>query len=92
MKLNFSVNYKAQCGQLLCVTGDIEQLGLNDVANAYELSCDDNDNWNGAIDIEGEKELTYKYCVKGEDGIFYEAGSGRKVALEGSLKEINLKD
>lgn len=92
MKLNFSVNYKAQCGQLLYVTGDIEQLGLNDVANAYELSCDDNDNWNGAIDIEGVKELTYKYCVKGEDGIFYEAGSGRKVALEGSLKEINLKD
>lgn len=92
MKLNFSVNYKAQCGQLLYVTGNIEQLGLNDVAHAYELSCDDNDNWNGAIDIEGEKELTYKYCVKGEDGIFYEAGSGRKVALEGSLKEINLKD
>ena len=92
MKLNFSVNYKAQCGQLLYVTGDIEQLGLNNVANAYELSCDDNDNWSGTIDMEGEKELTYKYCVKGEDGIFYEAGSGRKVALEGSLKEINLKD
>lgn len=92
MKLNFSVNYKAQCGQLLYVTGNIEQLGLNNVANAYKLSCDDNGNWSGTIDMEGEKELTYKYCVKGEDGIFYEAGSGRKVALEGSLKEINLID
>ncbi|MDO4735421.1 MAG: 4-alpha-glucanotransferase [Bacteroidia bacterium] len=92
MRLKFSVNYKTQCGSALYVLGNCEQLGDNNVANACKLNLEGEDNWSAELEIKECKELIYKYCVKGADGIFYEAGAGRKITVNESAKVVSLND
>lgn len=92
MKLKFSVNYKTQCGSALYVLGNCEQLGNNNVANAFKLNLNGEDLWSGEIELKESKELVYKYCVKGPEGIFYEAGAGRKIAVKECVKAVSFND
>ncbi len=92
MKLEFSVNYKAQYGQALYVIGSLAQLGSNNVSDALKMSLTEDDTWRAEIDADNISQVTYKYCVKGEDGIFYEAGAGRKIQFDSTLKKVVFKD
>lgn len=92
MKLTFSVNYKAKAEEALYVIGNVPQLGMNNVANALKLKMVGDNIWRANINIDCSKEIIYKYCVKGEDGIYYEAGAGRKITFSNSVKGITLND
>lgn len=64
MKICFSINYKAEWGQSLCVCGSIPKLGDNDENHALFMSCNGDSQWTLEIDIDNCANLNYYYLVK----------------------------
>lgn len=69
MDITFSITYRAEWGQRLCVSGSIVELGNWDETNAIELSAQGEDKWVGTISVDGRrKDFTYYYLVKNANG------------------------
>ncbi len=94
MIINFHIEYNTQWGEELYITGSSVSLGKNDIHKALKLTCTAPGKWEGSINCNLTKEriVSYRYFVKGEEGIHYEAGKGRTIALNSSTKEITSYD
>lgn len=69
MDITFSIEYRAEWGQKLCVSGSIVELGCWDESMAVELSADGEDKWVGTVSIDGRrKDIVYYYLVKDAEG------------------------
>lgn len=94
MIIKFSIHFNTSWGEELYITGSSAELGSNDIKNALKLSYTEGGIWEGEIKCSPAKEriLTYRYFVKGENGIYYESGKGRTIALNSTTKEIIAQD
>ncbi len=94
MKINFSIDYNTEWGEELYITGSSAALGNYDISKALKLICRNCHTWEGEIkcNLTKERIISYRYFVKGNDGIHYEAGKGRTIALNSSTKEIFTQD
>lgn len=69
MDVTFSIKYRAELGQKLCITGAISELGCWDETQAIELTQVGQERWSCTVSIDGRrKELAYYYLVKDETG------------------------
>lgn len=69
MDITFSIKYRAEWGQRLCVCGSIVELGNWSEANAVELTATSDDCWTGQVAIDGRrKDIAYYYLVKDREG------------------------
>lgn len=64
MKIRLTVNYKAEWGQILFVTGNAPLLGSGNLWQAKEMICVSGNKWFIEFDVEEETDLTYNYFVK----------------------------
>jgi 4-alpha-glucanotransferase len=91
MKLQFYLRFHTRYGQRLLISGDTDELGNNDPAQALAMEYLNEEFWSVAIDIR-KKELHdpihYRYILKNEDGEhLYEWGDDRR--LEVSTKNFH---
>ena len=77
MTIKFKIEYNTRWGEDIYITGSSPTLGSNDVSKALKLTCTAPGCWEGEIKVFLTKErvISYKYFIKGENGIYYEAGT-----------------
>ena len=94
MIIKFNIEYNTQWGENLFITGSSPSLGNYDINKALPLVCTAPGKWEGEINCNLTKERvgSYRYFVKGANGIHYEAGKGRAIALNSSTKAIDTFD
>jgi 4-alpha-glucanotransferase len=97
MKLQFYVRFHTRFGQSLWITGNIEELGNNDPAQALPLDYLNEEFWHTTVDIKKKellKDIRYKYVLKNEAGeLLYEWGNDRILDItKKDLQEIQLVD
>lgn len=69
MEVTFSIKYRADLGQRLCISGSISELGCWDETEAIALKQEGEDRWCGTVSVDGRrKEFAYYYLVKDEKG------------------------
>ncbi len=90
MDIRFSIDYNTGHGEELYMTGSSPSLGNYDISKALKLTRTDSHTWEGEVkcNLTKERIISYRYFIKGPDGIHYEAGKGRSIALNSSTKEI----
>lgn len=68
-EITFSIKYKADCGQRLCISGSVPELGNWDETLAIDLISEDKETWIGNVSLDGRrKDFSYYYLVKDEQG------------------------
>ncbi|MEI9945407.1 MAG: 4-alpha-glucanotransferase [Chitinophagaceae bacterium] len=99
MNLQFFLRFHTQFGQSLWLSGNTDELGMDDAANAVAMNYLDNELWHVSIDINKKKtlknDISYKYLLKNKDGEFGgEWGHGRVIPsdLHKSIEQIQLLD
>ncbi len=97
MKLQFYLRFFTQFGQSLWVSGNTDELGNNDPANALPLNYLNDEFWHTSIEIkrkELQNTISYKYILKNTDGEFlYEWGHDRQInVFRKDLQEVQLVD
>src|SRR5574344_600058 len=95
MIIKFRINFKTQPGEQVYITGSSLILGNYDPDRAFRLTRSESDEWNGEIMCDPVKErlLYYKYFVKtSENTIYFEAGGGRRLALNSATAKIETRD
>jgi len=95
MIIKFKINFKTQQGEQVYITGSSLILGNYNPDRAFRLTHSKSDEWNGEIMCDPVKErlLYYKYFVKNsENTIYFEAGGGRRLALNSATEKIETKD
>ena len=82
MTIKFSIEYNTGATEAMYVTGSSVLLGSNNISKALKLSRNKDGIWEGEIkpSLTKERVISYKYFIKGNDGIHYEAGKGRSIA------------
>ena len=70
MKLHFYVRFHTKVGQSLSVSGNIEELGNGNPANALAMTWLNNDFWEATAETDTSKVDTihYKYILAYDDG------------------------
>lgn len=99
MLIRFSIDFKTKWGQELYILGSSNELGNNNLCNAYKMICKEGSTWIGEIKCSAirERVISYKYFVKevtleGKESIFYECGKQRSIALNSDTREITAFD
>ena len=93
MKISFRIEYNAEQGDVLFITGSLPQLGEWEPLNAVALEGGPQWSLQMEIPVEGELRLDYKYCLKRSNGeLFFEAGAGRSLLIKGSVASIVAND
>lgn len=68
-EVTFSIRYRAEWQQSLCISGSVPELGNWDESKAIELSSSDNEVWTGHVSLDGRrKDFSYYYLVKDKSG------------------------
>jgi len=88
MKLHFKLPYFTHWGQRLMVSGNIPELGNNDITKALALNYHSPEDWIAEIDVNSKEAFTlnYKYVLLDESNGRYteEWGDDRFVELDSS--------
>ena len=97
MRLQFYLRFHTEFGQSIWITGDCEELGNNDPANAMPMEYLNEEFWQYETTIKKKdlgKKVSYKYFLKNSDGeLIYEWGNDRQIELPKKLPdEIQLTD
>lgn len=97
MKIQFYLRFHTRFGQSLWVTGNTDELGNNDPANAFPLEYLNEDFWSGQVTIRKKdlsKNISYRYILKNEYGeLLYEWGDDRTINIQvKNLSELQLTD
>ncbi len=97
MKLQFYLRFHTRHGQSLLISGNTEELGDNNIAQALPMEYLNDEFWHCSVDIRKkdlQKNITYKYVLKNEDGEFiYEWGNDRMIeALKKDINDLLLVD
>jgi 4-alpha-glucanotransferase len=86
MRIHFKMSYYTYWGQKLLVSGNIPELGNNDITKALALNFQFPEDWSNEIDINQNEnfQLTYKYVLFNENtGQFVEEwGDDRNVNID----------
>lgn len=68
-EVTFSIKYRAEWHQHLCISGSVPELGNWDETKAIQLSTTDNEVWTGSISLDGRrKDFSYYYLTKDNGG------------------------
>ena len=96
MKLHFYVRFHTTVGQSLMVSGNIEELGNNNISAAVPMSYLNNDFWQTTVEVDNSKAIRvqYKYVLVYADGFeVIEWGNDKEADLSKSgIEEIQLVD
>ena len=94
MKLIFNINYRANWGESVYITGNTDALGNNDLSKAVKLNIVGDDFWWIAIDFpEDTCNLRYHYVILNEDGfVKSEWGHGNVLRIEAGVSEVAVYD
>jgi len=90
MKLHFYLRFHTSYGQSLWISGNTEELGNNDPANAVPMTYLNEEFWHFSTDIKRKdlaKNVTYKYLLKNADGNLLEEW-GQDRMLDTSRKDV----
>lgn len=86
MKIHFKISYFTYWGQRLLVTGNIPELGNNDLTKALALTYQSPEDWVAEIEVNsnGGIQLNYKYVLYTEQNGQYteEWGDDRNISLD----------
>ena len=97
IKLRFFIRYSTVFGESLWISGNLNELGNDDPAQAVSLTYLDNELWHGTVLINAKKNpfsFRYKYFLKIKDGeLIWEWGNDRSIdASEKKIHELHLVD
>jgi 4-alpha-glucanotransferase len=85
MKIHFKIPYYTYWGQRLLVTGNIPELGNNDLSKALSLNFQSPEDWSGDIEFDPKEtlKLNYKYILFTEQNGQYiqEWGDNRNIFI-----------
>lgn len=91
MKIHFKISYFTYWGQRLLVSGNIPELGNNDLSKALELNYQSPEDWAAEIEINSKEEIkfNYKYILYTEQTGQYdeEWGDDRNLQLDSTKTE-----
>lgn len=93
MTITFSINYRAEWGQTLCIISDDALLGWTEQTPLC-LNCHGSDFWTVTIPVtDFVEDLTYRYAIRLQNsGYIYEAGRMRHTILPTTEKQIVIHD
>lgn len=95
MTIRFSINYETDQGGELYIIGSSNELGNNNINEAFKLTQGDGNIWEGEIKFDAAKErsLSYRYFIKTSDGqVYFEAGKERTIAVSTSTRLVEALD
>jgi len=96
MKIQFYVRFSTRFGQSLAISGNIKELGNNDVAEALPLTYFSNDFWQVDVEVDpgNSVKIQYKYVFIAEDGsVIMEWGDDKQIDISKSgIDEIQVFD
>lgn len=96
MKLHFYVRFHTEVGQSLNISGNIDELGDNNLAGAFRMSWLNNDFWQATVeaDISKVAKIQYKYVLSYDDGYkVIEWGNDKEIDItKTGIEEIQLID
>ncbi len=95
MEIVFSINYRAEWGQRLCISGSSVELGNWDEALALELTATSDDRWEGRVTVDGRrKDIAYYYLVRDAEGrlVHKEWKRMHHLVLDHSYKRVLMDD
>ena len=81
MKITFHINYRTEGSDVLVVSGNTPELGNSYATEALTMQCVGGEHWQVTADINTEKNaaFSYKYAIRGEQGIKWEWGKPRVI-------------
>ncbi|NDV47037.1 hypothetical protein D0T49_08245 [Paludibacter sp. 221] len=83
MIIKFEIDYRSDYGQVVCVSGNLPELGGGDVSKALMLSQTDDSHWSAVINVENAGVVEYNYLIKeGSRVVRTEWGDRRNVRLD----------
>jgi len=96
MRILFYVRFQTEFGQVLLLSGNIEELGASDPAKALTMTYLNEQFWEIAVNLPEEKltSLQYKYILRTKEGeLILDGANDRSIDLsDNSYKEIHLID
>lgn len=98
INLNFFLRFYTEFGQHLWISGNIEELGMNDPAKALPMEYLNDEFWHVAVEVNDKKisdaGIQYKYYLKNKEGeLVSEWGHDRLVSIHRkNVTEIQLLD
>jgi 4-alpha-glucanotransferase len=84
MKVHFFLRFRTEFGQSLLVSGNTDELGNDDLSNAFSMAYLNESFWSATIELKQKKlsHLQYKYILKTKEGeIIPEFGNDRTADL-----------
>src|SRR5947207_6169406 len=84
MKVQFYLHFHTEFGQSLLVSGNADELGNDDLSNAFSMTYLNESFWSATIELKQKKlsHLQYKYILKTKEGeIVPEFGNDRTADL-----------
>jgi 4-alpha-glucanotransferase len=96
LKVHFYIRYYTRPGESLHVTGNIEELGNNDLHKTFDLVWLDNQFWHGTINVDPTSvtKIHYTYIFRNENGEMLPEGCRSRVidVSKTGVEEIRLTD
>ncbi|MBS1602847.1 MAG: 4-alpha-glucanotransferase, partial [Bacteroidetes bacterium] len=96
MKIDFYLRFYTHPGQSILVTGNIPQLGNDDIQSALALDYVNGEFWHGSLVLAAKPEepLRYHYILRNEDGTLTEEwGEDKLIDLPGgAIGEVQVID
>src|SRR5215510_581101 len=96
MKVQFFLRFHTEYGQSLLISGNLEELGNDELSNALLMTYLNDEFWVATIELKQKKlgQLRYKYLLKTNDGeIIPEFGNDRAANLaKNGINELQFID
>ncbi len=97
MKFQFYLRFHTTFGQIILISGNIEELGYEDLSNALPMEYLNEETWSATLDLKKkklQKHINYKYILQNKDGeLLAEWGNDRWIEIKKKgLEEIQLVD
>ena len=93
MKITFRIRYRTRWGESLYVSGDVAQLGLNEIHSARQMHLDGADLWELEIEVPEGTAVKYQYIVKSDDAPWrFEWGGKHTVAPAKGVRKVVIED
>jgi len=96
LKIHFYIRYYTHPGESLHVSGNIAELGNNDLSKTFALAYLNTEFWHGVLDLDPANvaKFNYSYVFKNEAGdVIQEGGHDRTADISGThIQQIDLVD
>src|SRR6266487_3298787 len=89
MKVHFFLRFRTEFGQSLLVSGNTDELGNDDLSNAFSMAYLNESFWSATIELKQKKlsHLQYKYILKTKEAeIIPEFGNDRTADLTKNIR------